>query len=180
MKKLLCPKCLIELSEVNYGTIHLAACTRCSGNFLSRALMKQAEHYRFGNFFGVRTVHSGEPPMNCPSCGVKMEKTKLPGKNKGLLDVCRGCESFWFEKGELDAFLVLKRPRREPEWWQHVAALTLFFTMLPGLHFLLYFFFKNHLHAALFSGSFGPVLFYWLLRVVIYGKIQTQFGDADV
>ena len=102
-----CPKCPGALESKTYGRkIALHRCNQCAGLFckpdvlleMKREWMSEvvldSGNAKLGNEFNALD------DINCPECGIEMEKVSDPKQIHIWFEACTQCEGMFFDAGE--------------------------------------------------------------------------------
>ena len=108
-----CPKCDSQMTEVaaDYGRT-VERCDGCGGLFVNRTALDRFErNWLFGRKSSSDSVDSGDPKVgeqydkireiDCPVCGVRMEKISDHHQPHIWLEECPKCHAVFFDAGEL-------------------------------------------------------------------------------
>ena len=134
-----CPRDKTTLSQVVRKGTTIDVCKQCHGKWLDqgelerlvlggtkirttpdalRASMDAAERPVFFDVDGT------DPGIECPRCGVAMEKVRFESAGAELTaDRCATCKGFWLDAGETGALFVFLEERLPVRWivWALVA-----------------------------------------------------------
>lgn len=104
-----CLKCAGELETLKIKGINIPYCKSCKGMFIKFPfLQKIAEQIDLKtdivNPVEMEPVNVKESARVCPQCGQPMNKIFFNGT---VVDVCKPCNSIWFDNGELSKYFSL-------------------------------------------------------------------------
>ena len=110
MKK--CPKCDVELKEVEKLDLKLDDCPQCKGTFfdddeLRLAKDKAVEDANWLDFEIWKHEDKFEPKQSdfkCPKCSEQMISIEY-GDTKVVVDYCLKCKGVWLDKGEFQKII---------------------------------------------------------------------------
>lgn len=112
-----CPRCGSELRENRFGNAVGYRCPAGCGSFMTLAALRASgvpaqltaelwQNARIGN-----TI----PGSPCPNCRRTMQQLKLGDDETFFdLDICTGCQSLWFDPGELESLPRSETPPPPP------------------------------------------------------------------
>jgi Zn-finger nucleic acid-binding protein len=110
--KLGCPDCKEPLSALRGGSGVLHDCTRCGGQFVEHALLRDLlERHEVYGAAAPRREPRQEPVdtrvryVPCPACGQIMNRKNFAGSSGVIVDICRR-HGVWFDRGELPRVLA--------------------------------------------------------------------------
>ena len=102
-----CPKCPGTLEPKTYGrkiTVH--RCNECGGLFCKPEVLLEMKR----EWMSEAVLDAGDPrtgkalnqveDINCPRCGILMEKTHDPRQTHIWYETCTNCGSMFFDAGE--------------------------------------------------------------------------------
>ena len=109
-----CPNCTGSLER--QATCHGAAwmCPLCNGIAINTTVLRKAiRPEAINEAWKAAWEGTSRPGRNCPSCCRPMAEVPitLPGR-KIPVDVCRSCQFFWFDPGELESMPLAPKPPR--------------------------------------------------------------------
>lgn len=104
-----CLKCKNELKALKVKGLSIPYCESCKGMFIKFPfLQKIAEQLdlktEIVNPVEMEPVKIKEDARICPQCGQPMDKIYFNGT---VVDVCKSCNSIWFDNGELSKYFSL-------------------------------------------------------------------------
>jgi Zn-finger nucleic acid-binding protein len=102
-----CPKCPGTLEPKTYGRkITLHRCSDCGGLFCKPEVLLEMKK----EWMSEAVLDAGDPRMgkaldrldniNCPQCGILMDKTSDPRQTHIWYETCGQCGSMFFDAGE--------------------------------------------------------------------------------
>lgn len=100
-----CPHCQMELQKKFYHGFVCYCCPKCGGHLITiSALRNLSADKPFVNLLWKTASYGySEPGPECGNCPRPMRRVTLPLNGTGLeLDVCRNCQSIWFDPTELE------------------------------------------------------------------------------
>jgi Zn-finger nucleic acid-binding protein len=108
-----CPVDKNDMIVVEQDKIEIDHCLQCAGVWLdSGELDLLVSHLKAGgadlsadNLITPHQAKTNEARRKCPVCGRKMEKVRLGGNSKVLIDSCPQRDGLWFDGGELQQTL---------------------------------------------------------------------------
>lgn len=108
-----CPKCPGSMSLVTYGRkIALHRCNECGGLFCKPDVLVEMKREWMSDIVidsgnvKVGQRHDAIDDINCPDCGIPMDKSFDPQQTHIWFESCPQCEGIYFDAGE---FSDLKR-----------------------------------------------------------------------
>ncbi len=102
-----CPKCPGTMTTISFGRkISLRRCDKCGGLFCNPDVLLEMKR----EWMSELVIDSGDPKLgakldqlddiNCPECGIAMEKTSDPHQKHIWYERCDQCEGMFFDAGE--------------------------------------------------------------------------------
>ena len=96
--KIICPTCDTKLSET-YDEVY--ECPNGHGCLLHGSdMLKLRKKELLLKFTAVSNITRANTTIDCPSCGIKMEKVSYAYTSKDI-DICNNCQFRWLDAGEL-------------------------------------------------------------------------------
>jgi Zn-finger nucleic acid-binding protein len=105
----LCPRCACDLTQHHLTGGVCAVCPSCRGRTVALALIRKHAQPGLASrlWLDARSTPPAGAALACPSCRLGMAKCDLcPGVE---LDLCRQCQSLWFDGGEFDHVRMERR-----------------------------------------------------------------------
>ncbi len=104
-----CLKCNLELGILKFKGINIPYCTSCKGMYIKFPILKKISEMielktEIVNPVDMESVKVKEDAKICPQCGKQMDKIYFNGT---VVDVCRDCNSIWFDNGELSKYFSI-------------------------------------------------------------------------
>ena len=110
-----CPHCQTQLTRDSHRGKIIFRCPGCGGNALTLpALRSLSGSRKFAETLWRASADSPDSGLPCPECGADMRRVVLNAdENLSLeLDLCRKCQTVWFDPAELEA---LPEPEPPPQ-----------------------------------------------------------------
>jgi Zn-finger nucleic acid-binding protein len=113
-KKLLCPRCHVELTTDEIGSadkkIEIEYCPNCQGLWFDKGELQKIDEDVDPVFLEFRKVPKIETQLEsllCPKCGGTkfMNKVEHDRDSHVIIDSCSQCGGTWLDSGELDAIM---------------------------------------------------------------------------
>jgi Zn-finger nucleic acid-binding protein len=114
MKKVLCPRCCLDLQPGKYADMDLFLCPTCRGVLIAQHRLPSVLDTLARS---MREIISPDDPIelvkdkgavgSCPACRNPMENYGYMGSKAILIDRCNSCDSYWIDALELGAMSLL-------------------------------------------------------------------------
>lgn len=108
-KPLVCPGCNATLKAQKAGKVEVDFCPFCAGIWLDKNELKALAKMRALPGWLLEPIPSApdkdlvpEGQRECPRCKMKLQTADSKGVQ---IDLCRGCEGVWLDRGELNRLL---------------------------------------------------------------------------
>lgn len=104
-----CLKCSSELGALKIKGMNIPYCASCKGMYIKFPILKKISEMielktEIVNPVDMEPVKVKEDARVCPQCGKQMDKIYFNGT---VVDVCKDCNSIWFDNGELSKYFSL-------------------------------------------------------------------------
>ena len=95
-------------------------CPACRTRMISIAALRNLEAVKgmVSNLWQASEIYSGEDGSVCRMCGRKLRQIKVQPDNaeKFEIDICRHCQVFWFDEGELEKLPLCNETANVPKF----------------------------------------------------------------
>lgn len=104
-----CLKCNSELGSLKIKGMNIPYCASCKGMYIKFPILKKFSEMielktEIVNPVDMEPVKVKEDARVCPQCGKQMDKIYFNGT---VVDVCKDCNSVWFDNGELSKYFSI-------------------------------------------------------------------------
>lgn len=109
---MICPVCNESMIVLELNKVEIDFCTNCSGIWLDRGELEllysfdESENELQKLFSETSTIN--EKSYKCPLCRKRMKKIQF-NNSELVIDKCPDNHGLWFDKGELEKLLTLKK-----------------------------------------------------------------------
>jgi len=110
-----CPRCDIEMKQVDRDGIIIDVCMKCHGTWFDAKELDALSKTR-GSLEAL--IYVSKPigsQLKCPRCGTVTKYSNVEGKV--VIDFCEECEGVWLDAGELQKLreALPERERKKPK-----------------------------------------------------------------
>ena len=117
-----CFRCGYQLEKSLFKRKIHYLCPKCRARMISIAALRnlEAECGMVAKLWRASEVYFGENDSLCRICGKKLRQIKIqPSENEKFeIDICRSCQIFWFDEGELEKLplrdITVQVPKNAP------------------------------------------------------------------
>jgi len=115
MHELSCPRCNVSLLRVKSANGWIHACQQCQGRSVAIPVLRK----RVGREVALEAWRLADESESlgckCPACARPMTLIHLPlGSTVVDIDVCKSCQTIWFDRLELEQLPAEKKSEPEP------------------------------------------------------------------
>lgn len=121
-----CPRCKLDLKEINYEGIKIDTCEKCEGEWLDHGeithirevedkVFSQEEKAKVQGIHRPVVTKNEQPqfPLMCPHCNTPLSTFNYAYSTGVIIDRCNNCQGAWFDKDEIEHIQIIAEEHKK-------------------------------------------------------------------